>query len=67
MVQRIHAQWMGWIGTALFLALWLSIRWMGSPSAFPLWIALMLGSAVLCVVGAIFRSKGFFVPAVSAA
>lgn len=47
--------------------LWLSIGWMSSPLTFPLWIALMFGSAALCTLGALFRSRWFLVPAVGAA
>jgi hypothetical protein len=59
--QRADALWVGWGGTALFLASWLLI---GSISAFsfPLWIGLMLLGAVLCFYSGIRRSRWFFLP-----
>jgi hypothetical protein len=62
---KAYAQWIGWGGTTLFLASWLCIDWISTLS-FLLCIALMLGGGALCVIGAIFRSRWFLLPAVCA-
>ena len=59
--QRPDALWVGWGGTALFLATWLLIASISALS-FPLWIGLMLLGAVLCFYGGLRRSRWFFLP-----
>jgi hypothetical protein len=66
MVLQQSAPWLGWTGTVLFLALWLSIRWMSTPLLFWPWIGLMVGSIILCLLGAAYDSRFFFLPAVGA-
>jgi len=63
--QRSDALWVGWGGTALFLASWLMIA---SISAFslPLWIGLMFLAAVMCFYGGLRRSRWFFLPSSAA-
>jgi hypothetical protein len=59
--QRPDALWVGWGGTALFLATWLLIASISALS-FPLWIGLMLLGAVMCFYGGLCRSRWFFLP-----
>lgn len=65
MNRRKRAQLAGWLGTILFVSSWLAV-WRITSLSFLLWVALMGGSSVLCFYGAMFRTKWFFVPAVSA-
>ena len=59
--QRPDALWVGWGGTALFLATWLLIASISALS-FPLWIGLMLLGTVMCFYGGLRRSRWFFLP-----
>lgn len=61
---RSKALWTGWVGTALSMASWLAIGSLSSRVV-AFWVAMMAAGAVMCVYGAVRRSRWFLVPAIA--
>ncbi len=64
-VQRAHALWSGWSGTVLFVFFWLMISRI-SILSFPLWVGLMLLTAVMCFYAGARRTCWFLLPGFAA-